>query len=164
MGSFVIITEEPYLPGWISRNLFGATPRPRPPRPEETHDLAIAADRIVRCFIDHGYLEEPVESLTHSPQETHATKTLFTETGDRRVWADPSIDWHHLTIEPRYLQPEIESLLTPVTKENIGLQGESHNPDEPVAPSLDIHLFSAPVVLYDRIHTAKVGNPWAIIE
>ncbi|UUO06132.1 hypothetical protein M4951_22570 [Blastopirellula sp. J2-11] len=167
MGSFVIITEEPYEPGWLSRTLFGATPRPRPPRPEETLDLAATADKIVHAFVEHGYLHEPLAPPIHSPQETHATQTLFANTGDQRVWADPNLQWLHWAFEPRCLRRDIDGLLQPVTNEDIWPDGElpeSLDPHEMVAPTLDIHLFSQPIELIERTYDAKVGHPWAMIE
>lgn len=167
MGSFVIITEEPYEPGWLSRTLFGATPRPRPPRPDETLDLMATADKIIAVFVEHEYLHKPPAPPVHSAKETHATRTLFANSGDQRVWADPGLDWLHLAFEPRCLRTDIDTLVQPVThadvwpEENIP---ESVDPLELVAPTLDIHLFSRPIELVDQSFDAKVGHPWAIIE
>ncbi|MCC9607367.1 hypothetical protein LOC68_13125 [Blastopirellula sp. JC732] len=167
MGSFVIITEEPYEPGWFSRTFFGATPRPRPPRPEATLDLERTAHQIVDFFVEHGYLHKPLVPPEHSREATYATQNLFTRSGDQLVWADPTLQWHHLAFEPRCLRRDIEPLTQAVTIAESWPNGEvaeGLDPDEIIAPMLDIHLFSRPIELIEIPYDATVGHPWGMIE
>ncbi|PQO35127.1 hypothetical protein [Blastopirellula marina] len=167
MGSFVIITEEPYEPGWLTRNLFGATARPRPPRPAETLDLEKTAFQIVDFFVAHDYLHQPLVPPQHSREATYATQCLFTRSGDQLVWADPTLEWFHLAFEPRCLRLDIHPLLQPVTNEDAwpdGQLAEGLDPHEIVAPILDIHLFSRPIDLVEIPYDATVAHPWAMIE